>query len=66
MAGALRVRLGGPNAYAGERIDSPFIGPEFPLPTLQQARRAIHLVSLATVLGVAAGCILLSLQRRFR
>jgi adenosylcobinamide-phosphate synthase len=66
MAGALRVRLGGPNAYAGERIDSPFIGREFPPPTLEQARRTIQLVSLATVLGIAAGCILLSLRRRFR
>jgi cobalamin biosynthesis protein CobD/CbiB len=66
MAGALRVRLGGPNAYAGERIDSPFIGREFPPPTLQQARRAIQLVSLATGLGITAGCILLSLRRRFR
>jgi adenosylcobinamide-phosphate synthase len=66
MAGALRVRLGGPNAYAGERIDSPFIGREFPPPTLEQARRAIQLVSLATGLGITAGCILLSLRRRFR
>jgi adenosylcobinamide-phosphate synthase len=66
MAGALHARLGGSNTYAGELIASPLIGREFPPPTLQQARRAIHLVSLATVLGVAAGGVLLSLQRRFR
>ena len=66
MAGALHARLGGPNIYAGELLASPLIGSEFPPPTLQQARRAIHLVSLATILGVACGCVLLSLHRRLR
>src|ERR1700761_7450625 len=33
MAGALRVRLGGENTYAGERIPGRQLGAEFPAPT---------------------------------
>ncbi len=65
MAGALRVRLGGANTYAGERIASPLIGEEFRHPTVLQARRAVRLVSLVTFLAVAVGvCGFLSMQRR--
>ncbi len=40
MAGLLGVRLGGTNTYAGEAIESPHLGNEFPTPNRSDARRA--------------------------
>ena len=53
MAGALGVRLGGPNTYAGVLHPAEIIAPHLPPPTLPQARRAMHLVAAATLLAVA-------------
>lgn len=62
MAGALGVRLGGPNTYAGEAHPARVIAPQFAAPTLPQARRAMELVAAATVLAVA--CFTLLTVRR--
>ncbi len=65
MAGALRVRLGGDNTYAGELIPAAHIGPEFPRPSLPKAKRAIRLVSTVTLMGIA-GAVLLSACAQLR
>jgi len=54
MAGALAVRLGGINHYAGERIPSPHLGVEFGRPDRSAARRACRLVATASLLGCVA------------
>ncbi len=62
MAGALEVRLGGENTYAGERVASPLLGAEFEPPMLHHAKRALRLVTLVSLLGAAGGV----LWRKFR
>ena len=57
MAGALHARLGGDNVYRGEVIASPQMGSEFPPPSLKQTKKAIRLVSLVTLLGLAGGIL---------
>jgi adenosylcobinamide-phosphate synthase len=65
MAGALQVRLGGENTYAGEKIAAPTIGGEFPAPAPADALRAIRLTALTAFLGTAAlACALLFVPRR--
>jgi adenosylcobinamide-phosphate synthase len=59
MAGALRVRLGGDNTYAGELIRGQSIGGEFPAPTCEHARQAVRVVSVAALLCVGF-CALLT------
>lgn len=54
MAGALRVRLGGENTYAGERISTPLLGAEFEQPKLHHAKRALRLVTTVSLLSAAA------------
>jgi adenosylcobinamide-phosphate synthase len=54
MAGSLRVRLGGENVYAGERIAGPLLGAEFDEPQLPQAKRALKIVIAVSLLGSAA------------
>src|SRR5665811_1736347 len=54
MAGALRVRLGGENTYAGERVAAPLLGAEFEPPEshhLKQALRQIMAVSLLSTVA---------------
>jgi adenosylcobinamide-phosphate synthase len=58
MAGALHVQLGGDNTYQGEVVSSPRIGNEFPPPDLSKVKRAIRVVSLVTLFGVA--CVVVS------
>ena len=62
MAGALKVRLGGPSTYFGRRVDKPFIGEAVnPLDHERylQAVRLLYGTSLAmatlTVIGLLAG-----------
>jgi adenosylcobinamide-phosphate synthase len=58
MAGALRARLGGDNVYEGEVVPSQRMGREFPPPSLAQTTKAIRLVSLVALLGLAGGILL--------
>lgn len=64
MAGALAVRLGGANFYDGERIASPVLGNEFHEPHRSAADRALRVVAVATLLGVAAAWLLTKGHRR--
>ena len=57
MAGALGVRLGGGNVYGGELVPVPAIGEEFCAPQPEDARKAIRIVSVVTLLGVGAGIL---------
>jgi len=54
MAGALGVRLGGPNRYGGILVDAPQLGAELAPPCVADVGRAMRLVGLSTAL-VAAG-----------
>jgi adenosylcobinamide-phosphate synthase len=63
MAGLLGVRLGGTNKYAGEGIDFPHLGGEFPLPNPKDAQRAWKAVGLASLLGFG-GALLLALRKK--
>jgi adenosylcobinamide-phosphate synthase len=58
MAGALQVRLGGENYYAGELLASPLIGEEFAQPTLQKATQSIRMVAVVSVVGALAALLL--------
>lgn len=53
MAGALNVRLGGENRYAGERVGAAPLGGSFEPPTPEAVRNSLKVLSLATVLGLA-------------
>lgn len=66
MAGALRVRLGGDNTYAGERIPTQILGREFPAPAREHAGQAIRLVSVVALLGVGFGVLLTALGQARR
>lgn len=59
MAGALQVRLGGSNTYAGEPVLGQTLGEQFPPPGLNDVRRAIRIVSMVTFLNVAATATIL-------
>jgi adenosylcobinamide-phosphate synthase len=58
MAGALRVRLGGENTYAGERIAGPLLGAQFEQPRLHHAKRALGLVAGVSLLSAAAAILI--------
>jgi adenosylcobinamide-phosphate synthase len=51
MAGALAVRLGGENTYAGERVSTPMLGAEFTQPSLRHAKRALRIVTAVSLLS---------------
>jgi adenosylcobinamide-phosphate synthase len=58
MAGALQVRLGGDNSYAGEPMTTPLIGAEFPAASVQMAKRAIRIATAVSALGLIAALLL--------
>ena len=64
MAGALRVRLGGRNTYAGETMEAPLLGAEFEHPKLHHAKRALRLVTAVSLLSAAAATLARSARRR--
>lgn len=63
MAGALCVRLGGENTYAGERIVTPLLGAEFEHPSLHHAKRAIRLVTAVSLLSAVAAIAVRSFKK---
>jgi adenosylcobinamide-phosphate synthase len=65
LAGALRVRLGGPNTYDGEVIVAPLMGSEFGSPNPAKAREAIHVTTRVAILALGA-CALFALCRSGR
>ena len=58
IAGALQVRLGGENYYAGELLASPLIGEEFARPTAQKAKQSIRMVAVVSVVGALTALLL--------
>lgn len=52
VAGALGIRLGGPNEYFGERIEKPWIGDERRDVALSDIPRSIHLMKVASLLAL--------------
>jgi adenosylcobinamide-phosphate synthase len=63
MAGALSVRLGGENTYAGERIVAPLLGAEFEPPQFHHAMRAIRLVTSVSLMCTAVAVLLRTLTK---
>jgi adenosylcobinamide-phosphate synthase len=63
MAGALRVRLGGENTYAGERIAGPLLGTQFEQPRLHHAKRALRLVVAVSLLSAAVAIAVRRLKK---
>lgn len=61
IAGALQVSLGGDNTYSGELIPTQRMGEEFPSPTIEKAVRSIRLVSVASLIGLTVGVLLVNL-----
>ena len=66
MAGALGVRLGGENRYAGEVIRTPRLGAEFPPAGVPQAKSALRIVAGVALVGVFAALLMPSAQRAQR
>ncbi len=66
MAGALHVQLGGDNTYDGEMVRAARMGAEFPPPSLPEARSAIRLMSVVTLLGVSCGIFFAAFARTFQ
>jgi adenosylcobinamide-phosphate synthase len=65
MAGVLGVELGGASSYAGEIIASPRLNAWAPLPTMENAYRALSLMRGAAALAVVTAFALCwSAQRR--
>ena len=61
IAGALHVSLGGNNTYSGELIPAQRMGQEFPSPTIEKAAQSIRLISVASLLGLSVGVLLINL-----
>jgi adenosylcobinamide-phosphate synthase len=61
IAGALHVSLGGDNTYSGELIPAQRMGQEFPAPTIEKAVQSIRLVSVASLIGLTVGVLLVNL-----
>jgi len=60
IAGALHVSLGGENTYSGEVISAQRIGQEFPHATKEKAIQSINIGSVASLIGVAFGVLLVT------
>ncbi|MBB6142924.1 adenosylcobinamide-phosphate synthase [Silvibacterium bohemicum] len=58
MAGALHVRLGGENTYAGEVIPASVMGQEFSAAEVGDSKKAIRMVSVVACLGVGFGILI--------
>ncbi len=60
FAGALGVRLNGPNVYGGRLVEKPWLCGDFPDPGPRHVRRAVQLMVTASMLWLGA-CLLLQL-----
>ncbi len=58
MSGALCVRLGGCNVYAGEVLCAPEMGAGFPTPQAAHGRKSVGILIAATALGLAASVLM--------
>jgi adenosylcobinamide-phosphate synthase len=64
MAGALQVRLGGENTYAGEHIATPLLGAEFERPMIRHATRALRLVAAVSLFSAVVAMLTRSKKSR--
>jgi adenosylcobinamide-phosphate synthase len=58
MAGALQVRLGGENTYAGETLSTPVLGAEFAPAEQHHAFKALRLVITVSLMGFSAALLI--------
>lgn len=56
FAGALQVKLGGPNHYQGQLVEKPFIGQAFGPPDRETIPSAGRLLYLSAFIALAAAC----------
>lgn len=59
FAGALQVKLGGPNQYHGQLVDKPFIGRDFPPPGPEAIHQACRLLFLVSTIALILACSVL-------
>jgi adenosylcobinamide-phosphate synthase len=59
IAGALRIRLGGPSTYKGVVSDKPFIGGQTNEIVTDNIKHTIRIVFMAAVMSVVSGIIIL-------
>lgn len=57
FAGALGVKLNGPNYYHGKLVDKPYIGLDFKAPVIMDVFRAADLMLLTSLMWVALGAL---------
>jgi adenosylcobinamide-phosphate synthase len=62
FAGALQIRMGGPNIYHGKLMEKPYIGKEFKDPGIPVIKRACELMMLSSFVATLAACLLLLAQ----
>ncbi len=58
FAGALEVKMGGPNTYGGVRVSKPFIGSRFGVARSAHIQMACGLMLVSSWIGLIAGCCL--------
>jgi adenosylcobinamide-phosphate synthase len=56
FAGALKMRMGGPNIYHGKLVDKPYIGGQFSDPDLVGITRACELMQLSSLVAILVAC----------
>jgi adenosylcobinamide-phosphate synthase len=56
FAGALRIRMGGPNVYHGKLVVKPYIGGQFKNPDIHGITRACELMLLSALISILAAC----------
>ena len=64
ISGALKVRLGGQNSYAGEVVPTPIIGAEFSSAAIHHIHPALRILVAVTLLGLSATTLVAHLTRR--
>ncbi len=58
FAGALGVRMGGPNIYHGRRVKKPYIGETFSDPTPAKIQRACELMMMSALVAVVGAAFI--------
>jgi adenosylcobinamide-phosphate synthase len=61
FAGALKIRLGGPNFYHGRLVEKSYIGKEFKAPQKGRIKHACDLMMLGSFFAVLISCFILFL-----
>jgi adenosylcobinamide-phosphate synthase len=59
FAGALKIRLGGPNIYHGQMVEKPYIGKEFKDPEKESIKQACDLMMFGSFWATLISCFIL-------